>query len=124
MIFSRLIANGAVEFEAVENGYEGPLYAEISPHLLCSGSLGSCLSQLRLRRGPAMISDNTMQELQETSGLVHGSETPNIRDGVGLSVNLPDEKSGMIGWRAQTCRSNRHRRPAQLFCQCVLGTVD
>ena len=65
--------------------------------------------QLRLRRGPAMISDNAMQELQETTGLVHGSETPDIRDGVGLSVNLlPDEKNGMIGWRAQTCRSHRH----------------
>ena len=72
-----------------------------------------------------MISDNAMQELQETTGLVHGSETPDIRDGVGLSVNLlPDEKSGMIGWRTQTCWSHQHRRPAQLFCHCVLGTVD
>jgi dCTP deaminase len=102
-IFTRLITDGAGEFEAVENGYEGPLYAEISPRtfsvLVRSGSR---LSQLRLRRGPAVISDNAMQELQETTGLVHGSETPDIRDGVGLSVNLlPDEKSGMIGWRAR-----------------------
>lgn len=102
-IFTRLIADGAGEFEAVENGYEGPLYAEISPRtfsvLVRSGSR---LSQLRLRRGPAMISDKAMQELQATTGLVHGSGTLDIRDGVGLSVNLkPDEKSGIIGWRAR-----------------------
>ncbi len=102
-IFTRLITDGAGEFEAVENGYEGPLYAEISPRTFSVlVRAGSRLSQLRLRRGPAMISDNAMQQLQETTGLVHGSETPDIRDGVGLSVNLlPDEKSGMIGWRAR-----------------------
>ena len=30
-VFTRLITNGAVEFEAVAAGYNGPLYAEISP---------------------------------------------------------------------------------------------
>ena len=102
-IFTRLITDGAGEFEAVRNGYEGPLYAEISPRTFSVlVRSGSCLSQLRLRRGPAVISDNAMQELQETTGLVHGGEELDIRDGVGLSVNLmPDEKSGMIGWRAR-----------------------
>ena len=102
-IFTRLITDGAGEFEAVRNGYEGPLYAEISPRTFSVlVRSGSCLSQLRLRRGPAVISDNAMQQLQETTGLVHGGETLDIRDGVGLSVNLmPDEKSGMIGWRAR-----------------------
>ena len=30
-VFTRLITDGAIEFEAVAAGYNGPLYAEISP---------------------------------------------------------------------------------------------
>ena len=102
-IFTRLITDNAVEFEAVTNGYEGPLFAEISPRTFSVlVRPGARLSQLRLRRGPAVISDDAMQEVQATTGLVQGGEMLDIRDGVGLSVNLvPDEDSGMIGWRAR-----------------------
>ncbi len=102
-IFTRLITDGASQFEVVENGYKGPLYAEISPRTFSVlVRAGSRLSQLRLRRRSAVISDATMHELQATIGLVHGVETLDIRDGVGLSVNLmPDEKNGIIGWRAR-----------------------
>ncbi len=102
-IFTRLITDRAVEFESVAPGYEGPLYAVRSPRP-GAGLVrpGSRRSHLRLRRGPAVISDDAMHELQATTGLVHGSEALDIRDGVGLSVNLsPDETSGMIGWRAR-----------------------
>ncbi|MGE0829829.1 MAG: 2'-deoxycytidine 5'-triphosphate deaminase [Hyphomonadaceae bacterium] len=51
-VFTRLIADGASAFDAVPAGYEGPLWAEISP---CTFSIlvrpGARLSQLRLRRG-------------------------------------------------------------------------
>ena len=30
-VFTRLIVDGAMEFEEVPAGYQGPLYAEISP---------------------------------------------------------------------------------------------
>ena len=102
-IFTRLITDGAAEFEAVENGYKGPLYAEISPRTFSVlVRSNSSLSQLRLRRGPAVISDDAMQELQAKTGLVHGNAAPDIRDGVGLSVNLaPNGKTGTIGWRAR-----------------------
>lgn len=102
-VFTRLITDGALEFEAVEAGYEGPLYAEISPRTFSVlVRPGSRLSQLRLRRGAAEISDDAMLKLQAKSGLVHGAESLDIRDGVALSVNLsPDEHSGMIGWRAR-----------------------
>lgn len=102
-VFTRLITDGALEFEAVASGYKGALYAEISPRTFSVlVRPGSRLSQLRLRRGAAVISDDAMQLLQATSPLVHGDDTPDIRDGVALSVNLmPDEKSGMIGWRAR-----------------------
>ena len=102
-IFTRLITDGACEFESVADGYKGPLYAEISPRtfsvLVRSGSR---LSQLRLRRGISAPSDLVMETLQSTVGLVRGVDHTDIRDGVALSVNLdPDSKSGMIGWRAR-----------------------
>ena len=60
-IFTRLIADQAPEFEAVPDGYQGPLYAEISPRTFSVlVRPGSCLSQLRLRRGPAAMSDGVI----------------------------------------------------------------
>lgn len=51
-VFTRLIVDGASAFDHVPGGYEGPLWAEISP---CTFSIlvrpGVRLSQLRLRRG-------------------------------------------------------------------------
>ena len=104
-IFTRLISDYATEFETVAEGYNGSLYAEISPRtfsvLVRSGSR---LSQLRLRQGQATVSDDAMQSLHKDVGLVHGCRGTkvDIRDGVGLTINLePDQKSGMIGWRAR-----------------------
>ena len=102
-IFTRLITDGAREFESVADGYAGPLYAEISPRTFSVlVRPGSRLSQIRLRRGVSAPSDQVMESLQSTVGLVHGVDRTDIRDGVALSVNLdPDSKSGMIGWRAR-----------------------
>ena len=102
-IFTRLITDGAREFESVADGYEGPLYAEISPRTFSVlVRPGSRLSQLRLRRGVSAPSDHVMESLQSTVGLVHGAERTDIRNGVALSVNLdPDSKSGVVGWRAR-----------------------
>jgi dCTP deaminase len=51
-VFTRLIVDGAQSFDFIPAGYEGPLWAEISP---CTFSVlartGSRLSQIRLRRG-------------------------------------------------------------------------
>ena len=102
-IFTRLITDGASEFEAVANGYQGPLYAEISPRTFSVlVRSGSCLSQLRLRRGPAAMSDAAMITLQREVGLVRGTDDVDIRDGVALGVNLtPAGGDGIIGWRAR-----------------------
>jgi len=102
-IFTRLITDGASEFEAVASGYQGPLYAEISPRTFSVlVRPGSCLSQLRLRRGPAAMSDDAMIRLQRDVGLVRGTSDVDIRDGVALSVNLtPAGPDDIIGWRAR-----------------------
>ena len=102
-IFTRLITDGASEFEAVAAGYQGPLYAEISPRTFSVlVRPGSCLSQLRFRRGPSSMSDDAMIRLQQDVGLVRGASAVDIRDGVALSVNLtPADQDGIIGWRAR-----------------------
>ena len=104
-IFTRLICDNAVEFESVADGYTGPLYAEISPRTFSVlVRAGSRLSQLRLRQGASAVSDDAMQSLHTNVGLLRGAGSADIdiRDGVGLTVNLqPDDKSGMIGWRAR-----------------------
>lgn len=52
-VFTRLITDGAQSFDYIPVGYQGPMWAEISP---CTFSIlartGSRLSQVRLRRGP------------------------------------------------------------------------
>ena len=104
-IFTRLICDYATEFESVAGGYTGPLYAEISPRTFSVlVRAGSRLSQLRLRQGASAVSDDAMQSLHTNVGLLRGAGSADIdiRDGVGLTVNLqPDDKSGMIGWRAR-----------------------
>ena len=102
-IFTRLITDHASEFEMVAAGYQGPLFAEISPRTFSVlVRPGSTLSQLRLRRGPMQMSDAAMQDLQRDVGLVRGTDAPDIRDGVALSVNLtPATGSNIIGWRAR-----------------------
>ena len=104
-VFTRLITDGAVEFEAVAAGYNGPLYAEISPRTFSVlVRKGSRLSQLRLRRGMQILDDAGHADLQERHQLVRFDDETivSINDGIGLSVNLvPQEKTGLVGWRAR-----------------------
>lgn len=64
-VFTRLITDGAQSFDYIASGYEGPMWAEISP---CTFSVlvreGTRLSQVRLRRGatrPKREIDFTME---------------------------------------------------------------
>ena len=104
-VFTRLIVDGAMEFEEVPAGYQGPLYAEISPRTFSVlVRTGSRLNQLRLRRGQSFTSDKEMEILQEHVGLVRNQEDCNlpdkIKNGVPLSVDLVGE-NGLIGYKAR-----------------------
>ena len=106
-VFTRLITDGAIEFESVNQGYQGPLYAEISPRTFSVVVRpGTRLSQLRLRRGAHIIGDDALLEIQNKEQLIRLAEGQmgevNISHGVGLSVNFkPEDESGLIGWRAR-----------------------
>ena len=104
-VFTRLIVDGAMEFEEVPAGYQGPLYAEISPRTFSVlVRTGSRLNQLRLKRGQSFTSDKEMEILQEHVGLVRNQNNINlldkIKNGVPLSVDLIGE-NGLIGYKAR-----------------------
>lgn len=101
-IFTRLITDHGTEFETVREGYDGPLYAEISPRTFSVlARTGSRLNQLRFRRGTPVASDAAMRRLQDSVVLVHGQEA-DIKEGVAVSVDLTGEpKTGLIGYKAK-----------------------
>jgi dCTP deaminase len=100
-VFTRLITDRAKEFDRIEPGYEGPLYAEVSPR---SFSIlvreGSRLNQLRLRRGSPPFSDTELRRLQEEQGIVAGEA--DISDGIALTVDLKGAGwNELVGYRAK-----------------------
>jgi dCTP deaminase len=108
-IFTRLITDRSEVFDHVAGGYEGELYAEISPR---SFSIrvrkGSKLNQIRFRRRNSQqlqttdftLTDREIVERHRRSPLVDSE--PNIRDGLILRIALDRESlGGTIGFRAQ-----------------------
>lgn len=103
-VFTRLITDYTAEFETVAPGYRGPLFAEISPRTFSIlVRQGSCLNQLRFRRGNPPPADAAMRRLQASEGLVDaGAAEADINKGVAISVDLSgDPETGLIGYRAK-----------------------
>lgn len=101
-VFTRVISDGAQAFDQIEAGYEGPLYAEICPQTFSVlVRTGSRLSQIRFRRGNTRDSDQSLLELHEEQNII-SSDTPNIADGIALSVDLSGSTNdGLVGYRAK-----------------------
>lgn len=87
-VFTRLITDNAVEFDRVPAGYEGPLFAEISPRTFSVlAHQGDRLSQLRFRRGAG------------ESGRVAAADVP--KD-LAISVDLKGSgANALLGYRAK-----------------------
>lgn len=99
-LFTRCITDRGIEFDRIERGYTGPLYAEISPR---SFSVlvrpGMRLNQIRFRQGKSVLSDDALASLHEEIGLVDG--IAQIDGGLGFSVDLHGDDSGLVGYRAK-----------------------
>jgi len=99
-LLTRLITDRGVEFDRIEPGYQGPLYAEICPR---SFSVlvrpGMRLNQIRFRQGQAVLSDQELVELHKTDTLVSGPA--HIDHGLGFSVDLKPAKGDLVGYRAK-----------------------
>ena len=109
-VFTRLIGDRQECFDAVEDGYSGPLYAEICPRTFSiKVRTGSRLNQIRFRRrvsqqtdtgAPGRVDDRRLRAIHSDVGLVEGEAA--IRDGLNLRISLaPIEPSGLIGYRAR-----------------------
>src|SRR5262245_23580949 len=110
-VFTRLIADHQDSFDAVEEGYSGPLFAEICPRTFSiKVRYGSRLNQIRFRRRvgqqldaderPGRVGDRRLREIHSDVGLVEGEAA--IREGLNLRISLaPIPPSGLVGYRAR-----------------------
>ena len=119
-IFTRVITDHAQEFDKVPDGYEGPLYAEISPRTFpILARSGSRLSQIRFRAGASLASDQLIRDLHAREGLISPGEA-NIDNGLALSVDLAGiEPEGPIGFRAK-----RHAGLVDVDRKAALDVAD
>jgi len=103
-VFTRLITDHGTEFDRVREQYKGPLYAEVSPRTFSVlVRKGSRLSQLRIRRGNPLSSDEAMKRLQQKHHVVETISEDQIRNGVPVSVDLRgDATSRLIGYKARS----------------------
>ena len=102
-IFTRVITDYSSEFDRIEEGYRGRLYAEISP-LTFSVLVrtGTRLSQLRLRRGKPPASMAAMRRLHEASPLVSADDADIATSGVVFTVDITGAaEGGVIGYKAK-----------------------
>lgn len=99
-LLTRLITDHGVEFDRIEGGYSGPLYAEICPR---SFSVlvrpGMRLNQIRFRRGQAVLDDAALTSLHHSDQLVSGDA--HIDHGLGFSVDLMPTDTTLVGYRAK-----------------------
>jgi dCTP deaminase len=110
-VFTRLIADRQGSFDAVEEGYDGPLFAEICPRTFSiKVRYGSRLNQIRFCRRvgqqldaderPGRVPDWALREIHSDVGLVEGDAA--IREGLNLRISLaPVGPSGLVGYRAR-----------------------
>ncbi len=122
-VFVRLVVDSVggrrVAFDEAPAGYEGPLYAEISPRTFSIiVREGTSLNQLRLKRGAPRLNDAELSELNAHAPLIRGADrtAPDIEGGIGLSVDLKGSGGGPAGWRA--------RRHAALIDADAVGVLE
>jgi dCTP deaminase len=106
-IFTRLIVDGGELFDDVPLGYEGPLYAEISPRSFSVRVReGTKLNQLRFRSRNSQhrdfldfaLSDKELRTRHAEAALV--DDELDIRDGLILRVGLEGSPGQVVGYRA------------------------
>src|SRR5690242_20280186 len=101
-VFTRVIADETRGFDRIEAGYEGPLYAEISPRTFpVLVREGSRLSQIRFRHGHAQLTANELRDLHARERLVDDTAA-DVSEGVLFSVDLSGlGPGGLVGYRAK-----------------------
>jgi dCTP deaminase len=101
-VFTRVIADETRGFDRVEAGYHGPLYAEISPKTFpVLVREGSRLSQIRFRRGHALLDAGALAELHARERLVDAQDA-DFAGGISVGVDLAAGGAlDLVGYRAK-----------------------
>jgi dCTP deaminase len=101
-VFTRVIADETRGFDRIAAGYHGPLYAEISPRTFpVLVREGSRLSQIRFRRGHALLGAEALRDLHGRERLVD-ADNADVSEGVAVSVDLSGlGPGGLVGYRAK-----------------------
>jgi dCTP deaminase len=101
-VFTRVIADETRGFDRIEPGYHGPLYAEISPRTFpVLVREGSRLSQIRFRRGHALLDAAALRKLHAKERLVDADDA-DVSEGVAVGVDLSGlGPGGLVGYRAK-----------------------
>src|SRR5436305_5935049 len=87
-VFTRVITDRARGFDRIEPGYHGPLYAEISPKTFpVLVREGTRLSQIRFRRGQALLDVAALRALHDKERLTDDVEA-DVGDGIAVGVDL------------------------------------
>ena len=99
-VFTRVITDRGEAFDQVEPGYDGPLYAEISPRTFpVLVRTGSRLSQIRFRRGAPRLAEAELGLLHARSPLVDAEARPSREESRSRWTSPASTDS--IGYRAK-----------------------
>jgi dCTP deaminase len=101
-VFTRVIADETRGFDRIRPGYHGPLYAEISPKTFpVLVREGSRLSQIRFRRGQALLDAEALRDLHARERLTD-DEDADVGEGIAVGVDLSGlGPGGLVGYRAK-----------------------
>jgi dCTP deaminase len=101
-VFTRVIADRTNGFDRISAGYNGPLYAEISPKTFpVLVREGSRLSQVRFRRGHSVLDGAALKALHEKERLTDDAEA-DLSDGISVGVDLAGlGPNNFVGYRAK-----------------------
>lgn len=101
-IFTRVMTDHGQEFDKIPAGYTGPLYLEVSPRTFpIVARTGSRLSQIRFRKGNALLGEAELNALHVSERLV-ATEPPNISGGgIALSIDLAGKPGSIVGYRGK-----------------------
>jgi dCTP deaminase len=101
-VFTRVIADETRGFDRIRAGYHGPLYAEISPKTFpVLVREGSRLSQIRFRRGQALLDAESLRALHARERLTDDAEA-DVGEGIAVGVDLSGlGPGGLVGYRAK-----------------------
>lgn len=119
-IFTRVLSDGAQEFDKIPAGYSGPLFLEISPRTFpIVVRPGSRLTQIRFRTGDAQLHEAELAALHEAERLTTATDANISGGGIALSIDLAGDETGLVGYRGK-----RHTGVVDVDRRAALSMLD